>query len=66
MVCYSSSSEDDLPESGSHSPDPEKLLISPSIQEQQNEADKVIQWDIVDDWDPTKENLFESSTKENT
>ena len=67
MVCYSSSSsEDDLPESGSHSPDPEQLLISPSIQEQQNEADKVSQWDIVDEWDPTKDNLFESPTNENT
>ena len=67
MVCYSSSSsEDDRTESVSHSPDPAQPLISPSSQEQQNEADKVIQWDIVDEWDPSKDNLFEPPTNENT
>ncbi len=67
MVCYSSSSsDDDVAESVSHYPDREKLMVSPSSQEQLNEGDKVTQWDILDEWDPTKDNLFQTPTNENT
>ena len=58
MVCYSSSSEEDVAETFAYSHDPENAPVSPSSQKQHNEGDNIFEWEIVDEWHPTKDNLF--------
>ena len=65
MVCYSSSSEEDVAETFAYSHDQENAPVSPSSQKQHNEADNIFEWEIVDEWDPTKNNLFQQSNNEN-
>ena len=49
MVCYSSSSEEDVAETFAYSHDPENAPVNPSSQKQHNESDNIFEWEIVDE-----------------
>ena len=61
FVCYSSSSEEDVSEPSYHSNENQKTSASAPNPALNTECDEDISLEIVDVWDPTKENVFDQS-----
>ena len=61
FVCYSTSSEEDLTEPLTFSNEVQKSSVSPHIGDHRKDSSEDISLEIIDQWDPTVDNIIAKS-----